>query len=619
MPDEASTRPAVAGRSEAYEVLARKHRPQHFDALIGQESLVRTLRNAFESERIAHAFILTGIRGIGKTTTARIIARALNCTGGGSRDIPAFNPCGACPSCVSISESRHIDVVEIDAASHTGVDHARELIGEARHSPALGRYRVFIVDEVHMLSRSAFNALLKTLEEPPPHAKFILATTEIRKVPVTVLSRCQRFDLRRVESDMLMRHIGTIANAEGVEVDGGALALIARAAEGSVRDAISLLDQSIAHRGEDGAISAASVRDMLALADRARVLDLFEKAASGDAAGALAELASQHRDGAEPLNVLESLAETCHFVSVLRVAPEIADDPALSPEERQRCVDFAKQLTPPTLVRFWQILENALDEVRRSERPRLAADMAVLRLTYASTLPTPDELIARLEGQNPASRNASAGSAGPGSEPGSAPRGPGPATGSSRLPAAAPIAIRSASDLAELARSRGEHGMLRQIERELKPVKFEECCIQFEPGSGATRFFPRELRTFLEKATGASWTVVALETGGGPTIQEIRDRERSGLEAKVLRHPKFLEMQKDSRRGSLRRLLQRYGIRAECRLIHREGAGPVGGTDGWDLRTIGSCAGTGPGAPRDAPSPANPLRARVAANELRKR
>ena len=361
---------------------------------------------------------------------------------------------------------------------------------------------------------------------------------------MTVLSRCQRFDLRRVESDMLMRHIGTIANAEGVEVDGDALALIARAAEGSVRDAISLLDQAIAHRGEDGGITAASVRDMLALADRARVLDLFEKTASGDAAGALAELASQHRDGAEPLNVLEALAETCHFVSVLRVAPEIADDPALSPEERQRCVEFAKRLTPPTLVRFWQILENALDEVRRSEKPRLAADMAVLRLTYASTLPTPDELIARLEGQNSASRDASGGSAGPGSEPGPAPRGPGPAASSSRIAAAAPTAIRSAGDLAALARSRGEHAMLRQIERELKPVKFEGYCIQFEPGPRATRFFPRELRALLEKETGASWTVVALETGGGPTIQEIRDKEKSELKDKVLRHPKFLEMQK---------------------------------------------------------------------------
>ncbi len=532
MAEEVPTQRPEPGLTGAYEVLARKHRPINFDALIGQEGLVRTLRNAFRSDRIAHAFILTGIRGVGKTTTARIIARALNCTGPESEGKPAFNPCGLCQSCVSISESRHIDVVEIDAASHTGVDNARELIGEARHSPALGRYRVFIIDEVHMLSRNAFNALLKTLEEPPPHAKFIMATTEIRKVPTTVLSRCQRFDLRRVESDLMMRHIQSIAEAEGARLDDGGLALIARAAEGSVRDAISLLDQAIAHRTGTREITAESVRDMLGLADHARILDLFEKTARGDAASALTELASLYRDGAEPLNIMESLAETCHFVSVLRVAPKLADDPALSPEERKRGVEFAGRLTPPTLVRFWQILENAMQEVRRSEKPRLAADMAVLRLAYASTLPTPSELVARIEGKDPASSPPSERRTGSGE------------TSISAADKSSPATIRSAADLAALARSRGDHQILRHIEIDLRPVSFEQCRIQFQPGPTAPRMFARDLRQFLRQATGVDWTVETVESGGGATLQDLAKEERAELEAKVLRHPKFLEMQR---------------------------------------------------------------------------
>ena len=541
MSEEASNQAVETSRSDAYEVLARKHRPLRFDALIGQESLVRTLRNAFESDRIAHAFMLTGIRGIGKTTTARIIARALNCIGHEDRNRPAFNPCGTCRSCVSITESRHIDVVEIDAASHTGVDHARELIGEARHSPALGRYRVFIIDEVHMLSRSAFNALLKTLEEPPPHAKFILATTEIRKVPVTVLSRCQRFDLRRVDSDNLMRHVASIANSEGVEAESGALALIARAAEGSVRDAVSLLDQAIAHRGADGSITAEGVRDMLALADRARVLDLFEKIAKGDAAGALEELASQNSDGADPLDVLEVLAETCHFVSVLRVAPDLADDPALSPEERKRGAEFASRLSPPTLIRFWQILETALDEVRRAEKPRLAADMAVLRLAYASNLPTPAELVSRIEGQDSGRRGETDRRVR--NQTGVGPAGYRTAADHQAETAPAPAAIRSVRDLASLARSQGNHGMLRWIETALRPVSFDERSIRFQPDSGAPRFFARKLQEFLYQATGERWAVESLESGGGPTLQEVSRKEMADLEAKVLRHPKFVAMQ----------------------------------------------------------------------------
>ena len=528
-----------------YQVLARKYRPLRLDDLIGQESLVRTLQNAFESDRIAHAFILTGIRGIGKTTTARILARSLNCTDAGDR--PTTNPCGRCSACVDISASRHLDVVEIDAASHTGVDHARELISEARHTPASGRFRVFIIDEVHMLSRSAFNALLKTLEEPPPHAKFILATTEIRKVPVTVLSRCQRFDLRRVDSDRLMQHVQAIAEAEGVTAEQGAVALIARAAEGSVRDALSLLDQAIAHRHAGDGIRLADIRDMLALADRARVLDLFEQILRGDAAAALAELAGQHRDGAEPLNILESLAETCHFVSVLRVSPALADDPAITEAERQRGMEFAARLEAPTLVRFWQILERALDETRRSATPRLAADMAVLRLAHASTLPTPDELITRLQESGP---DGDPGSAAPG-------RGPAPAAATGAAPgadsapaaarasgAAAPVTLASASDLAALVRAQGDPALLFHVQNVFRPVSFAARHLRFQPAEGAPRFLARDLRACLERATGETWTVEPVEAGGGPTLAETRRRESRELEARVLEHAEFRTLQK---------------------------------------------------------------------------
>ncbi len=544
--DDAASPEAGNARSGEYEVLARKHRPLRFDTLIGQDSLVRTLRNAFETNRIAHAFMLTGIRGVGKTTTARIIARALNCAAAGAQETPSFNPCGVCDSCVSITESRHIDVVEIDAASHTGVDHARELIGQARHRPAEGRYRVFIVDEVHMLSRSAFNALLKTLEEPPPHAKFILATTEIRKVPVTVLSRCQRFDLRRIDSDVLMRHVEGIAVSEGAAVEPGALALIARAAEGSVRDAISLLDQALAHGDADKEVSASAVREMLALADNARVLDLFERIVRGDAPGALKEMALQFEAGADPVHVMETLAETCHFVSVLRVAPDLAKDPTLSEDERRRGAEFAERLTPPVLVRFWQILEHALEEIRRSERPRLGADMAILRLAYASGLPTPAELIARLEGREaPASAPAAAdGSAGspraerPPSPP--SPPSPPPSRASVDAPGAAPE-IRTAEDLAELARSRQDYATLQLIEKEFRPAAFAERRIRFVPGPDAPANMAVRLRKFLERETRAAWSVEAVETGGGRTLQEIRDEESASLREKVMRHPEFLK------------------------------------------------------------------------------
>ena len=339
---------------KAYQVLARKYRPQTFADLIGQEAMVRTLKNAFAADRIAHAFVMTGVRGVGKTTTARIIAKGLNCVGPDGSGGPTTEPCGLCEPCRAIAEGRHVDVMEMDAASRTGVGDIREIIDSVHYRAASARYKIYIIDEVHMLSTSAFNALLKTLEEPPAHVKFIFATTEIRKVPVTVLSRCQRFDLKRIEPEVMMAHLTRVATAEGASLAPDALALITRAAEGSVRDAMSLMDQAIAHGA--GETSAAQVRAMLGLADRGRVLDLFDMILTGDAAGALSELAAQYADGADPMAVLRDLAEITHWVSVIKITPSAADDPTTPPDERSRGLEMAEKLPMRVLSRMWQML-----------------------------------------------------------------------------------------------------------------------------------------------------------------------------------------------------------------------------------------------------------------------
>ena len=386
-----------------YRVLARKYRPESFAGLIGQEAMVRTLTNAILSDRLAHAFILTGIRGIGKTTTARIIARALNCVGVDGKGGATAEPCGVCEHCRAITEDRHMDVLEMDAASRTGVDDVRELIDGVRYAPSAARFKVYIIDEVHMLSRHAFSALLKTLEEPPPHVKFIFATTEVRKVPVTVLSRCQRFDLRRVDSSTLIEHLGGIAAKEEVKVDGAALALIARAAEGSVRDGLSLLDQAIAHGA--GVVSEDRVRDMLGLADRAQVLDLFDAVMQGDVRLALGLLGEQYSAGADPVVVLQDMLELSHWLTRLKVAPDAGDDVTVSQETRQRGREMAAKLSMPTLARTWQMLLKGLDETRLSEAPLTAAEMVLVRVAYVADLPAPADLVRQL-------RAGSAGSAG---------------------------------------------------------------------------------------------------------------------------------------------------------------------------------------------------------------
>ena len=357
-------------QSGGYQVLARKYRPETFADLVGQDAVVRTLENAFRADRIAQAFIMTGIRGTGKTTTARIIAKGLNCIGPDGTGGPTTAPCGVCEHCTAISEGRHVDVLEMDAASNTGVGDVREIIDSVRYRAASARYKVYIIDEVHMLSTSAFNALLKTLEEPPEHVKFIFATTEIRKVPVTVLSRCQRFDLRRIEPEVMTEMLRRIAAAEGAEIEDGALALIARAAEGSARDATSLLDQAIGHG--TGPTTAEEVRAMLGLADRGRVLDLFERIMEGKADAALEELSAQYAEGADPAMVLRDLAEITHWISVVKVTPGAADDPTVAPEERRRGQDLSDRLPMRALTRMWQMLLKALEEVAIAPNPMLA-------------------------------------------------------------------------------------------------------------------------------------------------------------------------------------------------------------------------------------------------------
>src|SRR4051794_40749723 len=398
--------PAAAGTP--YRVLARKYRPSSFDDLIGQEAVVRTVSNAFETGRIPQAWILTGVRGVGKTTTARILARALNYEmPDGSVKGPTVQMPTLGVHCQAIMESRHMDVLEMDAASHTGVDDVRQINDSVRYAPASARYKVYIIDEVHMLSTAAFNAFLKTLEEPPEHAKFVFATTEIRKVPVTVLSRCQRFDLRRVEADVLMKHLANVASKEGVAIEPEALGIIARAAEGSVRDSLSLLDQAIAHAA--GLVRADAVRQMLGLADRTRVIDLFEHLARGDIASAFGEFRAQYDVGADPVVVLSDPPEFVNFFPRVKIVPATADNVAFGETERLRARDFAAKLSMRVLSRMWQMLLKGITETQAATRPAAAAEMVLVRIAYVADMPTPDEAIRMIE-QNGGASPAAGGS-----------------------------------------------------------------------------------------------------------------------------------------------------------------------------------------------------------------
>ncbi len=534
-----------------YQVLARKYRPETFADLVGQDAMVRTLTNAFAADRIAQAFILTGIRGTGKTTTARIIAKGMNCIGPDGNGDPTISPCGTCENCVAIAQGRHVDVLELDAASRTGVNDIREIIESVHYRAASARFKIYIFDEVHMLSTSAFNALLKTLEEPPAHVKFIFATTEIRKVPVTVLSRCQRFDLRRIEPETMMDMLRRIAAAEKAEITDEALALVTRAAEGSARDATSLLDQAISDRTQ--ATDVDQVRAMIGLADRGRVLDLFELIMTGDAAGALAELSAQYSDGADPMAVLRDIAEITHWISVIRITPEAVNDPTVAPEERARGSALADRLPMPVLTRMWQMALKALEEVGNAPDAMMAAEMAVIRMTHVADLPTPGELVAKLKDPAPSPASSTSSSTPPPSSSGREERGPGTSAVATRAAratvsggavaaaAAQPAHVRDPesalarfptfSHVVELIRANREMKLCIEVEEDLRLVSYQPGRIEFEPGPAAARDLAQRLGQSLQNWTGVRWAVSVTASGGQPTISETRNAATDQLKA----------------------------------------------------------------------------------------
>lgn len=540
---------------KGYQVLARKYRPETFADLVGQGAMVKTLKNAFAADRVAQAFIMTGIRGTGKTTTARIIAKGMNCIGPDGTGGPTIEPCGQCEHCRAIMEGRHVDVIEMDAASHTGVDNIRDAIIESiSYAPGSARYKIFIIDEVHMLSTSAFNALLKTLEEPPAHVKFIFATTEIRKVPVTVLSRCQRFDLRRIDPEDTIAMLRRIAEAEGAAIADEALALITRAAEGSARDATSLLDQAISHGGAE--TTAEEVRAMLGLADRGRVLDLFDMIVKGDAAGALAELSGQYAGGADPMAVLRDLAEIAHWVSVVQITPEAAEDPTIGPDERDRGRAMAGALPMRVLTRMWQMLLKALEEVALAPNAMMAAEMAVIRMTHVADLPTPGELVRRLQDEPPPETPAPGGGGGEtapdraprGSAPadrsvpsrqgaGQAGAGAGPSAALAALPDTALARLARFEDVVDLIRANREVQLLIEVETCLRLVSYRPGRIEFQPTDNAPADLSQRLGAALQRWTGSRWGVSVVAAGGAPTIAETRDAARRTLEEEARAHP----------------------------------------------------------------------------------
>ena len=535
--------------NQSYQVLARKYRPETFADLVGQDAMVRTLKNAFAADRIAQAFIMTGIRGTGKTTTARIIAKGMNCIGPDGQGGPTTDPCGVCEHCSAIIEGRHVDVMEMDAASRTGVDDIREIIDSVHYRAASARYKIYIIDEVHMLSTNAFNALLKTLEEPPAHVKFIFATTEIRKVPVTVLSRCQRFDLRRIEPEVMIALMRKIASAESAEITDDALALITRAAEGSARDATSLLDQAISHGA--GETTADQVRAMLGLADRGRVLDLFEAIMRGDASVALAELGAQYSDGADPMAIMRDLAEITHWISVVKITRDAADDPTVSPDERARGATLSEQLAMRVLTRMWQMLLKALDEVAQAPNSMMAAEMAIIRLTHVADLPSPEELVKKLQNSSPPrmppSGGVSVNNTGPlANAQSNAAITSGPTGGpTSALGSAQPV-METVSALAhyatfdavvDLVRSQRDVKLLVEVESCIRLVSYQPGRIEFTPTNDAPSDLSQRLGGALQRWTGARWAIILSNTGTATTIAEDRSAAEDAIKAEAKQHP----------------------------------------------------------------------------------
>ena len=531
-PAPVATPDAGAPSGAAYTVLARKYRPRTFDDLYGQEAMVRTLRNAFASGRIAHAFMLTGVRGVGKTTTARLLARALNYESDSVHE-PSLELAQEGRHCRAIIEGRHMDVLELDAASRTKVDEMRELLDGVRYAPVEARYKVYIIDEVHMLSTAAFNALLKTLEEPPPHAKFIFATTEIRKVPVTILSRCQRFDLRRVEPDVLASNLQMILEREGARVEEEGVMLIARAAEGSVRDAQSLLDQAIVQAEPGQMVTTAVIRDMLGLADRAQTIALFEQVMRGQAGGAVTAFRALYGYGADPAQVVLDLLEHAHGASIAKmVGPQALVMPR---EQAQRLAAIGASVSAGTLARIWQMLLKAHEEVRRAPDAAAAVDMALIRIAYAADLPGPEEALRRLQGGD---------SPGPGPAPSSQPGGGAGAVGSAAralsapqpAPAGQPV-LGSFEDVLALIDQKRDISLRLDVERFVRPISFRQGAIEFEPGPGAPANLIQRLASRLREWTGQPWLIAAQGGGGAESLWERQKREEREARARIEADP----------------------------------------------------------------------------------
>jgi DNA polymerase-3 subunit gamma/tau len=536
----------------AYRVLARKYRPSTFAEMIGQEAMVKTLTNAIATGRIAHAFILTGVRGVGKTTTARIIARALNCIGPDGKGGPTASPCGVCEPCKAIADDRFVDVMEMDAASRTGVDEIRELTDGVRYKPVAARFKIYIIDEVHMLSKAAFNALLKTLEEPPPDVKFIFATTEIHKVPVTVLSRCQRFSLRRIPQDLLAAYYAQISAKEGIKAEPPAIALIARAADGSARDGLSILDQAMALGGE--AITEEAVRDMLGIADRGLVFDLLEAALKGDAGSALAQMRSLYEGGADPINVLQDLLELAHFLTRLKLAPNAGEgDPAVE-GDRARGLPLAQKLGVAALSRAWQLLLKGLEEAQAAPSPLQAAEMVLVRLAYIADLPSPAEIIRAMDGAPPAaavSGSAARVSASPapvGSSFEKSPGGGGVSAAASVAvrQEAAPVSAPSASlapqpqsflQVLELFEKNQEALIRAQLYAHAHLVSFEAGRIGLRLDEGAPRDLTNKLATLLSQWTGQRWLVSISSEEGEPTLKEQAEARAQTMKSEAASDP----------------------------------------------------------------------------------
>lgn len=524
-----------------YRVLARKYRPTTFADLVGQEALVRTLKNAIETNRIAQAYILTGIRGVGKTTSARIIARALNCVGPDGKGGMTTQPCGVCEHCRAIAEDRHVDVVEIDAASNTGVANVREIIETTRYNPTSARFKIYIIDEVHMLSTAAFNALLKTLEEPPERVKFIFATTEIRKVPTTVLSRCQRFDLRRVEPELLTAHFKNIVQKENVAAEEEALKLIARAADGSVRDGLSLLDQAIAHGGGD--VTAEFVRAMIGLADRAAVVDLYEQIMKGEIKEALESFSKQYASGADPAIVLQDLLELTHWLTRVKIAPELADDGSMAAAERQRCTEMAEKLPMSVLTRTWQMLLKGIDETLKAPSEKQAAEMVLIRLAYAADLPTPGDMIKEIKSGG-ISVSADQTSAAPSVPPaGSAQSGwSGVRISGNTVPAVQTrpqetVMFNSLADIAAYAYKQNEMMFAYNVENYVSLVSFEQGKIEFFPMDRAPNNLAGEMVEKLRQWTGRQWVVTVVSRQGGQTLIQQARTNAENLKKTMTQHP----------------------------------------------------------------------------------